>query len=45
MGHNEQSAHVGREVRPGFLGGRILGAVLTNVKAEKVQADYLGKSR
>jgi len=27
------------------VGARVLGAVLTNVKAEKVQADYLGKSR
>ena len=27
------------------VGARMLGAVLTNVKAEKVQADYLDKSR
>jgi non-specific protein-tyrosine kinase len=27
------------------VGARVLGAVLTNVKAEKAQADYLGKSR
>ena len=27
------------------VGARLLGAVLTNVKAEKVQADYLGKSK
>ena len=27
------------------VGARVLGAVLTNVKAEKVQADYLGKSQ
>ena len=27
------------------VGARVLGAVLTNVKAEKIQADYLGKSR
>ena len=27
------------------VGARVLGAVLTNVKAEKTQADYLGKSR
>ena len=27
------------------VGARVLGAVLTNVRAEKVQADYLGKSR
>ena len=26
------------------VGARVLGAVLTNVKAEKAQADYLGKS-
>jgi capsular exopolysaccharide synthesis family protein len=26
------------------VGARVLGAVLTNVKAEKIQADYLGKS-
>jgi non-specific protein-tyrosine kinase len=27
------------------VGARVLGAVLTNVKAEKIQADYLGKSK
>jgi capsular exopolysaccharide synthesis family protein len=27
------------------VGARLLGAVLTNVKAEKTQADYLGKSK
>ena len=27
------------------VGARVLGAVLTNVKAEKAQADYLGNSR
>lgn len=27
------------------VGARVLGAVLTNVKAEKIQADYLGTSR
>lgn len=27
------------------VGARLLGAVLTNVKAEKAQSDYLGKSR
>lgn len=27
------------------VGARVLGAVLTNVKAEKLQSDYLGRSR